>query len=179
MAKRNASDQDYTNNVDGFSLGGGTVLRTLNLAGGDLTFAGAGTAILTFPPLTDTLVTLTSTVTLTNKTLTAPVIAGGTITGITDLAIADGGTGAFTAADALVNLGLTATATELNYTDGVTSAIQTQLNTKVTLPGSPADYTITNSTTDRTFNADQTTIDELADVLATLIADLTATGLLQ
>jgi hypothetical protein len=31
---------------------------------------------------------------------------------------------------ALVNLGLTATATELNYTDGVTSAIQTQLDTK-------------------------------------------------
>jgi chemotaxis protein histidine kinase CheA len=34
------------------------------------------------------------------------------------------------AATALTNLGLTATATELNYTDGVTSAIQTQLDTK-------------------------------------------------
>lgn len=33
------------------------------------------------------------------------------------------------AANALVTLGLTATATELNYADGVTSAIQTQLNT--------------------------------------------------
>lgn len=32
---------------------------------------------------------------------------------------------------ALSTLGLTATATELNYTDGVTSAIQTQLNTKL------------------------------------------------
>jgi len=54
-----------------------------------------------------------------------------------------GGTGASSAAAALVNLGLTATAaeinvldgitatvTELNYTDGVTSAIQTQLNAK-------------------------------------------------
>ena len=30
---------------------------------------------------------------------------------------------------ALVNLGLTATVTELNYTDGVTSNIQTQINT--------------------------------------------------
>ena len=35
------------------------------------------------------------------------------------------------ATDSLVNLGLTATAAELNYTDGVTSAIQTQLDLKV------------------------------------------------
>lgn len=64
-------------------------------------------------------------------------ITGGTITGITDLAVADGGTGASTAAQALINLGLTATATELNYSSGVTSAIQTQLNTKAPL-ASPA-----------------------------------------
>lgn len=37
---------------------------------------------------------------------------------------------AASAATTLINLGLTATATELNYTDGVTSAIQTQLNAK-------------------------------------------------
>lgn len=35
------------------------------------------------------------------------------------------------ASDSLVNLGLTATAAELNYTDGVTSAIQTQLDLKI------------------------------------------------
>lgn len=44
--------------------------------------------------------------------------------------IAQGGTGATTAAQALINLGLTATATELNYCDGVTSNIQTQLDSK-------------------------------------------------
>lgn len=57
--------------------------------------------------------------------------------------IAKGGTGATTAANALINLGITATAselnkldgvtattTELNYVDGVTSNIQTQLNGK-------------------------------------------------
>lgn len=57
--------------------------------------------------------------------------------------ITNGGTGATTAAGALTNLGITATAaelnkmdgvtattTELNYVDGVTSNIQTQLNNK-------------------------------------------------
>lgn len=71
-----------------------------------------------------------NTATLTNKTLTSPVISGGTITGITDLAIADGGTGASTAAGALTNFGLTATAAELNFNSGVTSSVQTQLNNK-------------------------------------------------
>lgn len=47
-------------------------------------------------------------------------ITGGTITGITDLAVADGGTGASTAANALINFGLTATAAEINILDGAT-----------------------------------------------------------
>lgn len=42
--------------------------------------------------------------------------------------VAKGGTGATTAAGALTNLGITATAAELNYVDGVTSNVQTQLN---------------------------------------------------
>lgn len=41
------------------------------------------------------------------------------------------------------------------------------------------DYTVTNVTTDRTYDANATTTDELADVLGTLIADLTSYGLLQ
>jgi hypothetical protein len=44
------------------------------------------------------------------------------------LAVARGGTGASTAADALINLGLTATSTELNYMKGVTSNIQSQID---------------------------------------------------
>ena len=44
--------------------------------------------------------------------------------------IAQGGTGASSAAQAISNLGITATAAELNYCDGVTSNIQTQLDSK-------------------------------------------------
>lgn len=74
-------------------------------------------------------------------------LTGGTLTGAlalnTPLGISSGGTGATTAAQALTNLGVTATAAELNkldgmtattaelnYVDGVTSNIQTQLNGK-------------------------------------------------
>lgn len=42
----------------------------------------------------------------------------------------------------------------------------------------PSAYTPTNVTTDRSFDADSTTIDELADILGTLIADLQSFGAL-
>lgn len=58
----------------------------------------------TFPNATGTFVLEDNTATLTNKTLTSPKINE--------------------------NVAVTATATELNYTDGVTSAIQTQLDAK-------------------------------------------------
>ena len=73
--------------------------------------------------------------------------------------VAKGGTGATTAANALINLGLTATAaelnkmdgvtattTELNYVDGVTSNIQTQLNGKAASSHSHAASDITSGT---------------------------------
>jgi hypothetical protein len=137
-------------------------------------------------------------------------ITGGTITGITDLAIADGGTGASSAADARTNLGLaigtnvqawdanldqiaalaptdnnfivgngsawtletpaqaltslgvTATAAELNFVDGVTSAVQTQLDSKpsaanpslsgtITITGGTQNWTVAASGANLTF----------------------------
>lgn len=39
-------------------------------------------------------------------------------------------------------------------------------------------YTVTNASTDRTYNANSTTLDELADVLGTLIADLQTSGII-
>lgn len=43
----------------------------------------------------------------------------------------------------------------------------------------PSAYTTTNSTTDRSYDADATSVDEIADVLATLITDLKTLGILQ
>ena len=67
------------------------------------------------------------------------------------LAISGGGTGASTAAGILTNLGLTVTATELNFMDGVTSNVQTQLNAKAakaspTFTGTPKAPTATAGT---------------------------------
>ena len=87
---------------------------------GVLPIANGGTGVTSNPAL---LVNLASTSTDT-------VFEASPRPGVTGtLPIANGGTGATTAANALKNLGLTATAAELNYVDGVTSSIQTQLNT--------------------------------------------------
>ena len=100
--------------------------------------------------------TASKTETLTNKTLTSPVISTivnsgtltlptstGTIALTTDIpagVVTDSGTQTLTnktLTSPKINedVAVTATATELNYVDGVTSAIQTQLNDKAPLAG--------------------------------------------
>lgn len=68
-----------------------------------------------------------------SKTVLGSTVVGSSLTSVgtiatgvwagTDVAVSHGGTGSSTAAGALVNLGLTATAAELNALDGITSTV--------------------------------------------------------
>ena len=123
--------------TDGAGAGAAVFNANPTEVGGTVTSVG-GTGTVNGLTLTGTVTTsgnLTLGGTLANVDLTSQVTG--------TLPIANGGTGSTTASGALTNLGLTATAaeintldgitattTELNYTDGVTSNIQTQLNAK-------------------------------------------------
>lgn len=69
MATKNSINLSATTNGDGFSMAGGTTLRTLSITGGDVTITASGSAVITYPASTSTLATLALSETLTNKTI--------------------------------------------------------------------------------------------------------------
>lgn len=98
------------------------------------------TRTLTVPDANTTIVGTDTTQTLTNKSLTAPTLTGTITTGVTaSRAVVTGASNELAAA--------TTTATEIGYVNGVTSAIQTQLNTKAPTAGPTFSGTITTPLT--------------------------------
>lgn len=86
-----------------------------------------------FTVMTDTSVS-GHTITDKTTTFTLPTLPGVSDTDFPVIPINKGGTNATTAAQALINLGLTATAKELNYSTGLTSNIQQQFNAIEAIP---------------------------------------------
>jgi hypothetical protein len=154
----------FTGNITGDVTGNAdtaTALATArNIAG--QSFDGTGDITIASTDLSDTasIVLTTASQTLTNKTLTSPVISTISNTGTLTLPTSTG-TVALTSDITLSTLSITATATELNYTDGVTSAIQTQLDAKAPTAGPTFTGTLTYATLNDGTTALTSTVAEL------------------
>ena len=65
----------------------------------------------------------------------------------------------------------------LLWTEKTLAELALKINWLITKMSGTQTYAVSNVTTDRTYNANATTLDEIADVLGTLIADLRTKGL--
>lgn len=68
MATQSAVNLIITNSADGYSIGGGSTVRTITYTGANMTLTGSGTNVYTFPASTSTLASLALAETFENKT---------------------------------------------------------------------------------------------------------------
>ena len=138
--------------------------QSIEVAGSSLKYRIDGVDVLTKTGIGSTVV---------SSSLTSLGTIGTGVWAATDVAVAHGGTGASTAAGALVNLGLTATAAELNMLDGCT-ATATELNI---VDGSTSATSTTLATADRmVINDDGTMVQVALSDLVTFLENGSVSG---